>query len=92
MILFELPSGKSIYISIERLLNLTDADIQDYEASNIGYQNNDPFVKLPTSHKEFKQFLIDEDKENTDDSSTDLLSDGDDNPYLDIDINNIPDN
>jgi hypothetical protein len=92
MILYNLPSGKAVWISVDRLLNLTHADIQDYEASSIGQTSNDPFINLPTSSSEFKQFIDDQDDEDSDYSSTDLLSDGDDISYEDIDINNIPDN
>jgi hypothetical protein len=90
MILFELPSGKSIYISVERFLTLSKQDIQDLVASNIGYSSNDPFIKLPTTSSEFHT-LSSDDEEEIDDSYPDLLSDGDDDPYKDIDINNITD-
>lgn len=90
MVLYELPSGKSVFISIERLLNLTHEDIQDLEASNTGFTSNNPFQRLPNSSVDFKRF-IDEDDEDDDDASPDILSDGDDDPYGDIDINNIPD-
>lgn len=87
MVLYQLPSGKSVFISIERLLNLTHQDVQDLEASNNGFNSNDPFQRLPKSTKDFNEYLEDD----NDDKSPDILSDGDDDPYLDIDINNIPD-
>lgn len=90
MVLYELPSGKSVYISIDTLLNLTHQSIQDLEASNVGFTSNDPFLRLPKSSKDFRQLIEDEDLDD-DDVSPDILSDGDDDPYLDIDINNIPD-
>ena len=90
MVLYQLPSGKSVFISIERLLNLTHQDIQDYEASNIGQVHNNPFQSLPKSSKEFKQFIEDSDDEE-DDFTPDILSDGDDDPYMGIDVDSIPD-
>ena len=92
MVLYELPSGKSIFISIERLLSLTKQDIQDLEASHSGFTSNDPFQKLPKSSKEFQRYLDeDNDEEDDYDVTPDILSDGDDDPYTDIDIYNIPD-
>ena len=90
MILYNLPSGKAVWISLDTLLNLTDANIQDLEASNTGFSSNDPFLKLPRSSQEFKQTIEDDDIE-FDDVSPDIQSDGDDDPFRDIDINNITD-
>ena len=90
MVVYQLPSGKSVYISIDTLLNLTHQSIQDLEASNIGFTSNDPFQSLPKSSSDFKKFIEDNDFDD-EDVSPDILSDGDDDPYLDIDINNIPD-
>lgn len=41
--LYQLPSGKTIYITIEEYLNLTDADIQYLVASNSGDTIINPF-------------------------------------------------
>lgn len=91
MVLYQLPSGKSVYISIETLLNLTHQDVQNLEASNIGQVSNDPFQKLPYSTKEFRAFQKDKDEDVDNDETPDILSDGDDDPFKDIDLNNIPD-
>ena len=90
MVLYNLPSGKAIWISIDTLLNLTHANIQDLEASNVGFASNDPFINLPKSSEEFKKSLQDDDIE-FDDVSPDIQSDGDDDPFVDIDINSITD-
>lgn len=85
MIYYQLPNGKGVYITIDQLLELTDADIQYLIANNSGsYTGNNPFIN------------IDHDFKSNDDpiepDSPDMLSDGDDDPHKDIDINNIIDN
>ena len=47
--------------------------------------------KLPYSKKDFNEIVYEEEYEDDNETSPDTLSDGDDDPYLDIDINNIPD-
>ncbi len=42
--LYNLPNGKTIYITIEEYLNLTDQDIQDLVALNFG-EYIDPYKK-----------------------------------------------
>jgi len=81
-------------ISVDRLLNLTHQDIQDLEASNIGSHCNNPFVKLPTSSKEFDRELkdeYDEEEYGDDDLTPDMLSDGDDEPFIEVDYDNLLD-
>jgi len=82
MILYQLESGKAVWISTDTLLNLTHQGIQDLEASSSGSHCNNPFIKLPTSSSEFKkQFTEDDDDE--EDESPDMQSDGDDISYGD---------
>lgn len=86
MIVYELPNGKCVYITVEQLLNLNHADIQNMIADGAGYSSNNPFRKLSSSKDEYND--TDDEKDN---DSPDMLSDGDDDPFLDIDINQIPD-
>jgi len=89
-ILYQLPNGKCVYLSVEQLLHLNDADIQYMVGNDMGYESNNPHRKLkyaddestPENQLEYKQNL---------DNSPDMLSDGDDDPYDPTDINNIPD-
>lgn len=41
--LYQLPNGKTIYLSIEEYLNLTDADIQYLVSCNFGETIVNPF-------------------------------------------------
>ena len=43
MILYQLPNGKSIYITVEEFLNLTDSEIQFLVSINYGESILDPF-------------------------------------------------
>lgn len=85
MICYQLPNGKCVYISVEQLLTMSDADIQDYVAGDHGYSSNNPFKKLPYDKKD--SF---EEEENFDeeDYTPDMLSDGDDVDY-DFNIEDI---
>lgn len=88
MICYQLPNGKCVYISVDQLLTMSDADIQDYIAGDHGYSSNNPFKKLPYDKKD----KFDEENEDfkEDDNTPDMLSDGDDVGYTfnidDIDI------
>jgi hypothetical protein len=90
MILYNLPSGRVVYITVKRLENLTHADIQDLEASGTGTYCNDPFIKLPTSQEEFENQLKEEEFDSEfEDLTPDMLSDGDDEPFIEIDLDNL---
>ena len=87
MIVYQLPSGKIVYLSVEQFLRLTDDDIKQYEDSNIGSSGNNPFRKLPSS---FKDSLYDDEDDDIEDTSIDFTNfdddDGLDEPF---DINNF---
>jgi len=86
MIAYQLPNGKTIYLTVDQLLRLDDNDIQYMIEMNMGTTSN-PFKTMDPS-------LCDHDVEIPEEINDllDMLNDGDDDPYLDIDINNIPDN
>lgn len=84
MIVYQLPSGKIIYLSVEQFLRLTDDEIKQYEDSNIGSSGNNPFRKLPSSFKDVSDDEDDDDIEDTSIDFTDLDDDGPDEPF-DID-------
>lgn len=85
MICYQLPNGKCVYISVEQLLTMSDADIQDYVAGDHGYSSNNPFKKLPYDKKDSFEEEENFDKE---DYTPDMLSDGDDVDY-DFNIEDI---
>ena len=89
-ILYQLPNGKCVYLTVEQLLALDNTDVQYMVANNMGYDSNNPNRKL--------KYADDESTPDNEPSyipnfenSPDMLSDGDDDPYDPLDINNIPD-
>lgn len=89
-IIYELPNGKCVHISVEQLLALDDKDIQYMIATNAGYHSSNPNRKLKYADGDstpqdevFNDFADPED-------SPDMLSDGDDIDY-DVDVDNISD-
>lgn len=90
-IIYQLPNGKCVHISIEQLLELDDEDIQFMIANDMGYHGNNPNRKLKypdkdsTPQEEYDEYYLDPD------FSPDMLSDGDDVDFDDIDLDNIPD-
>lgn len=85
MIYYQLPNGNGVYLTVDQLLNLTHNDVQGMIADGAGHPSNNPFRKLgsPKDDDELED-LINKD-------IPDMLSDGDDDPYTDFDINQIPD-
>ena len=49
---YQLSTGKTIYITFEEWLNLTDEKEQEYIANNTGYTVNDPFFMSTLSTRE----------------------------------------
>lgn len=88
-IIYQLPNGKCIHLSIEQLITMDDEDLQYLIANDMGYYSNNPNRKLPypdkdsTPEEEYNELL-------DPDYTPDLLSDGDDVDY-DVDLDNIPD-
>jgi len=52
MMAYQLSTGKTIYITFEEWLNLTDEKEQEYIANNTGYTVNDPFFMSTLSTRE----------------------------------------
>jgi len=68
--LYQLPNGKTINLSIEEYLSLTDQDIQDLMALNFGDYISSPWADsaIKKSHKEKKSKDIDKSIDYTEDS------------------------
>ena len=79
---YQLPNGKVIYLSIDEYLNMTDADIQYFIASDFGETIINPFSGSAMNTK--KKPLIEEDLRDF----TGFSDDGEDFP-TDIDIKNL---
>lgn len=81
MIVYQLPSGKIVYLSVEQFLRLSDNDVKQLEDSNIGSSGNNPFRKLPGDSSKDK--FVEDLKEEHDDSIdfTDLDNDDPDEPF-----------
>lgn len=83
--LYQLPNGRVIYLSIEEFLSLTDADIQYLVSLDQGEKPTDPFFGSVTRGKQKYNFDDDPDE-------LDYTVDNDDpDTYGPVDINNIPD-
>ena len=52
MVPYNLPNGKTIYLPAEKLLDLSDEDIQDYMAEDSGSFVQDPFYDSTLYTKE----------------------------------------
>ena len=85
MIYYQLPNGNGVYLSVDQYLNLTHNDIQGLVADGAGSSSNNPFRKLSKPSDDYEK----EEEEEID--FPDMLSDGDDDPFTDFDINQIPD-
>jgi hypothetical protein len=98
--LYQLPNGKCIEISIEQYLRMSDQDFNMYIAYNIGEEINDPFAysvlrygsisekEDDEFHKMIEESLIDEEEEYIED----LTDISDEEKLLDdefIDYDNI---
>lgn len=68
--IYQLPNGKTIYLSIDEYLNLTDSDIQYMVANNYGEVTINPFsgsaVDLNAKERtyDFSDYHNDDDTEN----------------------------
>lgn len=52
MIVYSLPSGKVVYLTVEQFLRLTEDDIKFMDSNNFGSNANNPFRKLPYADKD----------------------------------------
>jgi len=84
MIYYQLPNGNGVYLTVDQLLNLTHSDIQGMVADGAGYSSNNPFRKLGSPKDDYEE-------EDIETESLDMLSDGDDEPFIEFDIDQIPD-
>jgi hypothetical protein len=79
--LYNLPNGKTIYLTVEEFLNLTDADIQYLVSMNYGDTITNPFSGSPINKKtrdveyDFSDYHNDDEPEND----------------IEIDLNNLED-
>jgi hypothetical protein len=69
MIPFQLPSGKTVFLTWEQWDTLTDEDVQDMMADDLGYYIEDPFnvqilngraFDVPDTFSEYKVLPEDE--------------------------------
>ena len=51
-IVYQLPSGKVVYLTVEQFLRLSDDDIKYMDTNNFGTPSNNPFRKLPYGDKD----------------------------------------
>ena len=83
--LYQLPNGRTIYLSIEEFLNLTDSDVQYMASTGYGEVITNPMhgsaMKLNAKEKEIEQKYDFSDYHN-DDEADDII---------DININDIED-
>lgn len=85
--IYQLPNGKSIEISIEQFLNMSDEDLKYLVYSNAGDFYNDPFTNTILKNNstgiiddEFEELSEDELKDLNDMSSEEKLNDLDYTP------------
>ena len=68
--IYQLPNGKTINISIEAYLSMTDDDFKFINESNMGSSNDNPFI----SPEEIEDLdIIVDDEINIDDIDTDII-------------------
>lgn len=79
--LYQLPTGKVIYITIEQFLELTDEDIQYMTSINHGEHVSNPFTDSAVVENT-KEKYYDFDYHNDDESIDNIVSD--DEPFDDI--------
>ncbi len=87
--LYQLPNGKTIYLTVEQFLDLTEQDIQDLVASGHGETPINPFFGSVIRKGPIEVSFEDEE---SDDIGLDFDVEGDDpDTHGPIDLNNIPD-
>ena len=82
MILYQLPNGKSIYITVEEFLNLTDADIQYLLSINYGESILDPFYGSAVEQNKTEKYYDFDYLPNDEEDINNIASD--DEPFDDI--------
>jgi hypothetical protein len=72
--IYQLPNGKCIEMSIEQYLKMTDQDLKNLEAYNQGEEFNDPFIYSVLRHGPAKEVVEDDFEEDfTEEEVEDLL-------------------
>lgn len=64
--LYQLPHGKIIELSLEQYLDMTDDDIEYFIAYNIGNEIENPFFDLSFTHKQVVILDIEDETDNLD--------------------------
>lgn len=82
MILYQLPNGKSIYITVEEFLNLTDSEIQFLVSINYGESILDPFYGSAVQQNSEEKYYDFDFLPNDEDDLDNIASD--DEPFDDI--------
>ena len=82
MILYQLPNGKSIYITVEEFLNLTDSEIQFLVSINYGESILDPFYGSAVQQNSEEKYYDFDYLPNDEDDIDNIASD--DEPFDDI--------
>lgn len=87
--LYQLPNGKTIYLTVEEYYNLTDEQFQDLVASGYGETPSNPFYGSVIKHPVRESS---EEDEELVDHGLDYDVGGDEPDYRGpLDLNNIPD-
>ena len=88
MIVYQLPNGNVIYVTVEQFLSLTEDDIKYFVECNAGSNGNNPNKKLPYGGKE--KFIDEDDPESDEeDLPLDITSIDDDDFIEPFDINSF---
>lgn len=82
MILYQLPNGKSVYITVEEFLNLTDSEIQFLVSINYGESILDPFYGSAVQQNSEEKYYDFDYLPNDEDDIDNIASD--DEPFDDI--------
>jgi hypothetical protein len=81
VMLYQLPNGKVVHLSVEEFLDLTDEDIQYLMSIDYGEHIRDPFIGSAVE-KNTKEKYYDFDYLADDENENDIISD--DEPFDDI--------
>jgi hypothetical protein len=82
VILYQLPNGKSVYITVEEFLNLTDSEIQFLVSINYGESILDPFYGSAVQQNSEEKYYHFDYLPNDEDDIDNIASD--DEPFDDI--------
>ena len=85
--LFQLPTGKTIYLSVDEFLNLTDSDVQYLVATNSGTSILNPFCGSAVNKNAGERY-----KDVSDDIEPEEIEVNDYEDELDINIDDLDPN